>query len=314
MIVGSKRISLFQKSRKSLVVKANDLVEARYRLTSNEQKLVIAMVSCIEPEDDDFKTYKFRIVELGEFMGIKHREIYKEIYDIANRLRKKDINIYDQESHSFINLGWLSSSKYFIGEGIVELRFDPNLKPYLLNLKKKFVKYKPEVIKQINSGYSIRIYELLKQYEKIGKRIFDIDELRAILGISQSEYKRYFDFKKRVLDPAKQDLNNYADIEINFTEIRNGKKVNYIEFHIISNINDKDGIKDIEAKQVISIRDVKQVTLVHIELQSIHNKLVNYLLLSQAQAKEVIGKFSKEYLLDQISNIGRDFANKDIKK
>jgi plasmid replication initiation protein len=170
------------------------------------------MVACIEPEDEDFKTYNFRITELAEFIGINHKEIYREISKVANRLRKRDVNIYDSESKSFINTGWLSSTRYFMSAGSVDLRFDPCLKPYLLNLKARFIKYKHEVIKNITSGYSIRIYELLKQYQKIGKRIFNIDELRAILGIIKAEYKRYFDFKKRVLDPAKQDLINYTDI------------------------------------------------------------------------------------------------------
>ena len=50
--------------------------------------------------------------------------------------------------------------------------------------------YQLENILSLSSFYAIRIYELLKQYEKIGKRGINIKELRGYLGIKEGEYKR----------------------------------------------------------------------------------------------------------------------------
>jgi plasmid replication initiation protein len=304
-------VSLFDKQKKGLIVKANELVEARYRLTANEQKLILAMVACIQPEDEDFKSYRFEVKELAEFMGVKSKAIYKEISKIAIRLRKRDINIYKSETNSFINTGWLSSSEYFMGEGAVELCFDPKLKPYLLKLKDRFIKYRPEIIRQIHSGYSIRVYELLKQYEKIKKRIFPIGELREILGVGETEYKRYYDFKKYVLLIAQRDLNENTDIKIGFREVRKGKRVEAIEFIILSNIKSKEEIKEPEiVEEMVEIRPLDGL---QIEGEIIFKRLVDYFLLSQSQAKEVIGNFPKDYLAEQIKNIEKDFESKQIR-
>lgn len=304
-------MSLFDKKKKNLIVKANQLVEARYRLTANEQKIILAMVAYIQPDDEDFKKYRFNVTELAEFMGIKHKSIYGEMVKITTRLRKRDVNIYNPKEKTLVNTGWLSSSKYYFGEGSVDLCFDPELKPYLLGLKENFVKYKPEVIKQIHSGYSIRIYELLKQYEKIGKRKFNLSELRNILAIKDDEYKRYYNFKVRILDTAKKDINENTDIKINFKEIRKGQKVESIEFTILVNAENKEVNKAIEIVDVVV--DIKPLNGLHVEGQIIFNRLVNYYLLSHLQAKEVVEKYPKTYLIEQMKNIEGDFGSKDIR-
>lgn len=304
-------MSLFDKKKKGLIVKANELVEARYRLTANEQKLILAMVACIQPEDEDFKAYRFEVKELSEFMGVKTKAVYNEISKIAIRLRKRDIDIYRLETDSFINMGWLSSSEYFVGEGAVELCFDPKLKPYLLKLKERFIKYKPEVVQQIHSGYSIRIYELLKQYEKIKKRIFEVREFREILGIGEGEYKRYFDFKKRVLNTAQRDINENTDIRIGFREIRKGKRVEAIEFSIIPNVKRKPETKEPEVDE--GIGELRPLEGLQIKGEIIFKHLVDYFLLSQTQAKEIIERFPPDYLKEQMKNIEQDFESRGVR-
>ena len=52
-------------SNQNIVVKSNDLIEARYKLSLNEQRLVIFLISIIQPEDDDFRDYELRISEFA---------------------------------------------------------------------------------------------------------------------------------------------------------------------------------------------------------------------------------------------------------
>lgn len=72
-----------------------------------------------------------------------------------------------KEEKSILQVGWLSSARYFNQEGC-ELRFDPNLKPYLLQLKERFTKYAfSYVIRLRHSVVQFGCsYELLKQYER----------------------------------------------------------------------------------------------------------------------------------------------------
>ena len=303
---GAITVRLDEKQKKGLIVKANELIEARYKLTANEQKVILAMVSCIKMEDADFKVYRFQIKELAEFMGITHKDVYNDMMKITKKLITRVLDIFKPETNSYLTTAWLSSSEYFMGEGYIELCFDPKLKPYLLNLKDRFVKYKPEIIRQIRSGYSIRIYELLKQYQKLGQRSFELKELRNVLGIKDSEYKRYYDFKKYVLLIAQRDLKQNTDIYFGFREIRQAKTVTGVTFYILPNVKEKPDLELIEPEE----KSQAELSLVK---QVLFNRLVGYFLLSQAQAGEVLEKYPREYLEDQLKHIEADFETKDIR-
>ena len=96
------------------------------------------------------------------------------------------------------------------------LRFDPNLRPYLLQLKENFTKYQLENVLSLSSFYAIRIYELCKQYETIKERTIEIKELKEILDIKAKSYNIYNRFKEKVLTIAEREINEKTDISIKF--------------------------------------------------------------------------------------------------
>jgi len=66
--------------------------------------------------------------------------------------------------------------------------------------------------------YYIRIYELLKQYETIRQRYFDLEELKNKLGILSEKYKFYGDIKRHIILPAQNELKKHTDIRFDFIE------------------------------------------------------------------------------------------------
>jgi len=212
------------KDDKALVVKDNKLIEAHFKLTKLEQHIVLSMVSKIHKDDVEFKRYKMPI---KEFFGAEYGSKYEEMKNATERLMQKIIKI--KKEKSFLQVAWLSSAEYYEGEGIVELEFSPKLKPYLLQLKEKFTAYELANVIEFNSTYSIRIYELLKQYEKIKSRNIELDELQKMMG---TEYKTFYDFKRKVIEIAERELKEKADIYFTYNPIKFGRKVNSIEFHI----------------------------------------------------------------------------------
>lgn len=216
----------------NLITKSNSLIQSRYNLTANEQKILLGVISIVEPKDEDFKPIQLNIEELSNLLDTKHKGQYTEIKKIYEKLTKKDLFIKDDEGN-LVQTRWFSSITYLKnGKGIL-LRFDPSLKPFLLELKSHFTKYQLKNILKLNSAYSIRIFELLKQYEKIGIRTFDLNEIKETLGI-EDKYKAYKDFKRRVILQSQVEINNKTDINFEFEEIKNGKKVEKIKFIIKS--------------------------------------------------------------------------------
>jgi plasmid replication initiation protein len=84
-------------------------------------------------------------------------------------------------------------------DNYIKLRFHSDLKPFLLELKQRYLVYDIRNILSLTSIYSVRLFELLKQYQKIGKRRFELDELKSLLSIEPNEYALYGHFKERVI-------------------------------------------------------------------------------------------------------------------
>lgn len=231
------------------VVKANKLIEAKGRLSVVEQKLFASLISEITPEDKDFKKYRLDIKDVSEFMNLSSNAVYDQIKTASRNLRNKEIlieNIDEKGKKSFLATGLFSSAKYKEGEGYLEIRIDPDLKPYLLAINGKetpFTKYLIKNILKLNSSHAIRIYELLKQCEGMKKRKFEIDKLKELLGIA-NEYDRFYDFEKRVLSVAKKEINDKTDIFITYKKIKTGRRISHIEFEIETKYGYFDSVEE----------------------------------------------------------------------
>lgn len=220
---------------KNRVIKANKIIEARYKLSLLEQKLVILMASLINLEDRAFKFYRVNVQDIIKILDIKASEyggVYDNIKRVCKQLASKPLSI-ENENGGWLVVNWVASVEYLPREGVIEFEFSEKLRPYLLELKKAFTSYKLRYIISLNSSYSIRIYELLKQYEKIGYRYFEVDELKQILGIEKS-YKLFADFKRYVLEVARKELPEKSDISFEYREKKRAQKVVGLEFFNIT--------------------------------------------------------------------------------
>ena len=231
-----------------LVAQSNDLIEARHNnpLTVREQKIVLAMVSEIQPSDEDFKEYRISLKNFNEMLGLKGKTKYTEIKDIVKNLMGKTIEI-PRKNKGWLLVHWVSSAEYIDGEGVIELTFSPKLKPYLLQLK-EYTSYRLSNILALNSTYSIRLFELMKKWEFLGNWEYPLEELRGKLGVEEGKYPKYSNFKARVLSRAVEEVNEKTDFHISFEEIKKGRSVARIKF----------SIKNIREKEVEILKEIKK--------------------------------------------------------
>ena len=131
-----------------------------------------------------------------------------------------------------MQVAWLSSARYQGKKGIVILKFDPELKPYLLQLKSHFTKLDIVDTMKLKSVHSIRMFELLLQYLTIGNRKMTLEDLRAWCGIQKDEYNLYADVKRYVINRAKTEITAKTEYEIDYQEIKESRKVVAIQWTI----------------------------------------------------------------------------------
>jgi hypothetical protein len=120
-------------------------------------------------------------------------------------------------------------------DGVVRLKLNDAIKPFILQLSGHFTEYKLACAIQLKSMYSIRLYELLMQYKKLKSRKFELLELRNMLYIPDNKLSKWHDFKKRVIDHAQLELRNKSDITFTYELLKTGRSITAINFKIKTN-------------------------------------------------------------------------------
>jgi len=209
-------------------------MNSSYDLSMEEQKIILTLASMVNPDDEEFKPYRFKITDFMELIGVKDQSKYIEVPRITKELMKKVFEI--KEDKKIIQVAWLSSAVYEKGSGYVELEFSPRLKTYMLQLKDLFTRYRLANVLNMKSKYSIRIYELLKSNEFKEQKFLEleVDELRKLLKADKI-YPRYYDFKNKILKVTQKELVKVSDIAFEFEEIRYAREVKSIKFFIRAN-------------------------------------------------------------------------------
>ena len=218
-----------------LVTQHNYLIEGQYKLSLQEKRVVLWLISKIQMDEKNFQIQKLSIREFCNISNVSSKNMYHEIKKITQSMISKLLLVKNTTENTLTQMSWLSSAKYFYREGLVELRFSSELKPFLLSMKNQFTTISLDEIFKLKSVYSVRVYELLKQYEKIKKRTISVTDFRKFLGISDNEYKLYGHFKSRVLLSSQKEICEKTDLSFEFSEIKIGKKVAGIIFQIKKN-------------------------------------------------------------------------------
>jgi len=193
-------------------------------------KFVLCALAQIKMEDTDFNLYSVDINILEQKLQAEQNETRLKAF--AKKLMSKPFEVQTERGWAVFN--WFSKLEYIRGEKRFEIRIDDHLKPYLLELKANFTQVNLKYILPLDSQYSIRIYQLLKDREKLTRWLVPVDELQDILQVPKS-LLRYSQFKQKILQVAERELIENCDIFFEMEEIKSGRKVTEILFRIKNN-------------------------------------------------------------------------------
>lgn len=213
------------------VTKANALIQkTRYSLTVQEQKIILYLLTKIQPDDAALTEYRFDVKEFCDICGIESDGRYTYLKEILKKLRDRSFWVVIDDQGTETTLSWIQKPYILPRRGQVKIRLDEDMRPFLLELKKHFTSYSLLYILGMKSQYSIRIYELLKSYEKLGQWVFDLDELKRTLDCQN--YVQWNDFKRKVLKIAVGEINQCSDLSISCEPIKEGRSFSKIAFTI----------------------------------------------------------------------------------
>lgn len=220
--------------REMEVFKRNDMIQkGRHELSLQEQRCVLYAISKIKPEDSVFQEYTFELSDFYRLCGLQ-KESYTELKAILIGLKQKTWWVEtapDVES----TVSWFNKVRTNKKSGTVTVRFDDDMMPYLLELSKQdafYTHYQLKYVLPMKSQYAIRLYELLKSYQRNNYEwFFEIDALKKQLNCEN--YKDFYDFRRWVLEPAVAEINEFTDIKIAWEPVKERRKVVRVTFYMV---------------------------------------------------------------------------------
>ena len=223
----------------AIVEKRNVLNELREtNLTLQELRFFSIYLSKINPYDKKTKYVRFPLSDFQKIMEFGRLNI-QQLKDSTDSLLGKKVHI-PLENGGFKGIVLFDQcevNKDSSGRWYVEISASNAALPLMFDFKDRYFKYELWNALRLKSANQIRMYEILKQYEKLGKREISVSDLREMLGIAPNEYPRWNNFKTRVLDSCQQALKDITDISFDYErgKVGNGGKWLTIIFNIRKN-------------------------------------------------------------------------------
>lgn len=218
-----------------MVYKSNSLVEAAYRLTVQEQRIVLACIGQVRRDEEvtDEVLYSVTAANLASLSGMAVGDAYKELKDAALRLKRREVRLTQEpngkgKKPKVMITGWVQTIFYIEGEGRVELRFTKDMLPYLTGLQREFTRYALSDVAKMTSAHAIRLYELLVQWPD-GHREVSVDDLRRWLQL-EDRYPLMAELRRCVIEPAVEQINEYSPLALTWSPRKTGRKVTHLVF------------------------------------------------------------------------------------
>ena len=215
-----------------IVGKSNLLIRASYRLTLNEQRLILLVIAgihsqrvAIRPGFNQVEGVRITAAEFGAAWNLTTKESYEALKEATLEFYERSIT--DIVGKRIEKMRWVSRIVYHDGEGWAELSLSPFVVPYLTELGAKFTEYRLGQVSNLRSTHAIRLFEWCVQFADTGWLELRVDEMLQRLGVS---YSRYADVRRYIIEPAVKELKVKADINIAWVPIKTGRQVTSIKF------------------------------------------------------------------------------------
>ena len=140
-------------------------------------------------------------------------------------LAKKFFEYEDDKNWELISI--ISEPKIYKYDQFVTFRLNPKIVEVFLDFSKGYKKYELKTAMEFESVYSMRFYEILSNQKTPIN--YSIESLKEMFHIS-NKYKLTADFIRRIIEPAKKELDKCSPYTFHYEPIKTGRKITGIRF------------------------------------------------------------------------------------
>lgn len=209
------------KQKKGVIRAKSDFFRtARYGLTLAEHRIIYIALLMGQQNGTPFEPQDIAIKDFIELCELKGQSSYSVVRERSKKLLSKVVEVVykDNDGAHLLQCTWLTSVVYHSKRGVVTISPNKALQPFFDG--KPFTDTEFYFLIKFNSQYAERLYEVLKTFDYKPLVDFDVTDLRNRLGLPETKYPNYTDFKKRVITPAVDDICEYTDLDVSIREKR----------------------------------------------------------------------------------------------
>ena len=255
------------KLHQEVVCKSNALIEASYRLTLYEQRIILAAITQVRRDGQvtDDEIYFVSASEIAEATGVEKDRVYSHLREAIARLFDRRFTIYKlPNSDGPVKrrgrrrgrvCRWIQAMEEDAPAGMVGVRFSKDILPYLSQLSTEYTKYMLRDVGAMTSVYAIRLYELIQQWRSVGKRTVSIEWLREAFEL-QDKHQAISDLKKIVIKPAVEQINAHTPLYVEWSQQKTGRRITHFVFRFgLKEDRIKEQAAELEQKEKAAARE-----------------------------------------------------------
>lgn len=219
----------------ALVYKSNALIEASYRLSVYEQRIILGCIAQVRRDEPltDQRLYTVSAQQIADMTGTQLGAAYQNLKAAAERLFRREVTLHEApngQGGAKVRLTrWVQEVVYQKDQGTIALRFSQPMVPYLSQLTEQFTRYALTDVARMDSAHAIRLYELLCQWRDSGQREVSIEWLREAFQL-EGKYPAIKDFKRWVIQPAVEQINEHSPMWVKWSQRKTGRRVSHLAF------------------------------------------------------------------------------------
>lgn len=224
------------------VTMSRALAESAHGLTLNEARVMLLAMRCVNPRASPYQYAKvteyvkvkvhaadFAVIAdlLPDEHGYTNRAAYEGLKAACDKLYERSAT-WTEPNGKKHRMRWTWKSTYHDKEGWAEISFSPDLNRHIFMLGERFVRYRLEYARGLRSLYSTNLLRLLMTQKDTGYKTITLADFRAQMEVPETY--RYADIKRYAIVKAVAELNEKADLLIEWKETKRGRSVYSLQF------------------------------------------------------------------------------------
>ena len=206
----------------SLVKKSNALALSKitYGLSTNEMQLLAYSIHSTNKENVSVFLKK----DFEKTFNMESYSTPRAIKD-SDKLMDMKISAQDLGEDEFIKINVLQMFHY--KKGVFTAKWAEMVLDHILDMKERYIITDMTMVTKFKSSFSWLLYEHLKAKYGAWSTVLTKEDIIDMLGVKKtsSYMKNTGTLKKKILDIAIEDLNQYSELKVSYEDIKEGRSI-----------------------------------------------------------------------------------------